>query len=170
MSLLGKRTVSAAVLAANRMNAKKSTGPRTWRGRWTVASFGIGSNSIPVSTRVIPVPQPREESTPQAIVNRPTRNWIPAIAEPGAPVFTGMTSGSTGLQLQMTPILSKSLTSWLVRGAKKQNMTNEADKCIIIKRYVAARALSPFGQRWCRLIIPSDGGANPSNDGYTRRH
>ena len=33
MSLLGKRTVSAAVLAANRINAKKSTGPRTSRGR-----------------------------------------------------------------------------------------------------------------------------------------
>ena len=33
MSLLGKRTVSAALVAANRINAKKSTGPRTWRGR-----------------------------------------------------------------------------------------------------------------------------------------
>jgi len=32
MSLLGKRTVSAVVLAANRINAKKSTGPRTLRG------------------------------------------------------------------------------------------------------------------------------------------
>src|SRR5579864_2432569 len=99
MSLLGKRTVSAAVLAANRINAKKSTGPGTWRGRQLASlnslkhalrsrSLGIGSFFIPVGTRVIPA-----EAGIQFLVTCQMAWSVDSpIAEPGAPACAGITA------------------------------------------------------------------------------
>ena len=43
------------------------------------------------------------ESTPQAIGNTTTTDWIPALRQAQGKLFAGMTSVSKGIPFQMTP-------------------------------------------------------------------